>query len=180
MIDCWWVRLPRRHWHYSHWHRPIRRLIGHGRGHVFGGIAGVVGAASAVLVCTEIGPGLWRPPSHSSQPYGGPGLGPEELNGAPVPFTGGPGFSGGAIGGEIAAPAVTSIGNGSGIGEINLGGQPGSVDTGAAPALAVIGQVPEPSSASILTGAALAMALLRAPRSRRAAAGDGRSRSRRI
>jgi hypothetical protein len=184
MIDCWWVRLPRRHWHYGHWHRHIRRLIGHGRGHVFGGIAGAVGGATAVLVCTAIGPGPWRPPPHSSHPYAGPGLAPEELNGVPVPFIGGPGLSVGAVGSELAALAVPSIGNGSGAGEMNqignLGGQPGSIETGAAPAVAVIGQVPEPSSALMLAEAALAMALLRPLRSRRAAAGDGRSRSRRI
>ena len=117
-------------------------------------------------------------------PSDGPGLAPEELNGAPVPFIGGPGLSVGAVGSELAALAVPSIGNGSGAGEINqignLGGQPGSIETGAAPAVAVIGQVPEPSSALMLTEAALAMALLRPLRSRRAAAGDGRSRSRRI
>jgi hypothetical protein len=179
MIDCWWVRLHRRHWHSGRWHRHIHRLISHGHGHVFV----TVGAATAVLVCTAIGPGLWHPPPRFSQPHGGPGLGPEELSAIPVPFIGGPGLSGGAVGSELAAAAVPGIGNGLGAGEINqignLGGQPGSIVAEAAPAVAVIGQVPEPSSALMLTGAALAMALLRAPRSRRAAAGDDRPRSRR-
>jgi hypothetical protein len=75
-------------------------------------------------------------------------------------------LSGGAIGDELAAAAVPGIGNGLGAGEINqignLAGQPGSIEAGAAPAVAVIGQVPEPSSALILSGAVLAMALLRA------------------
>ena len=183
MIDCWWVRLIRRNRHQGHGHRHIHRLIGHGHGHVFGGIAGAVGAATAVLVCTAIGTGLWRPAPHPSQPYSGSGLGPEELNGVPVPFIGGPESMGAGVGSELAALAVPSIGNGSGAGETNqignLSGQPGSIETSAAPAVAVIGQVPEPSSALMLTETALAMALLRAPRSRRAAAGDSRSRSRR-
>ena len=176
MFDCWWVRLPRRHRHFGRWHRHIHRLIGHGHSHVFG----AVGAATAVLVCTAIGPGLWHPPPHFSQPHRGSGLAPEELSAIPAPFIGGPGLSGGAIGGELAAAAVPGIGNGLGAGEINqIGNLPGSIEAGATPAVAVIGQVPEPSSALMLTGAVLAIALLRAPRSRRAAAGDGRQRSRR-
>jgi hypothetical protein len=166
MFYCWWVRLPRRHRHFGRWHRHIHRLIGHGHGHVFWAVGGAVGAATAVLVCTAIGPGLWHPPPHFSQPHGGPGLAPEELSAVPAPFIGGPGLSGGAIGDELAAAAVPGIGNGLGAGEINqignLAGQPGSIEAGAAPAVAVIGQVPEPSSALILSGAVLAMALLRA------------------
>jgi len=164
MFDCWWVRLPLRHRHFGRWHRHIHRLIGRGHGHVFGAVGGAVGAATAVLVCTAIGPGLWHPPPHFSQPHGGPGLAPEELSAVPAPFIGGPGLSGGAVGGELAAAAVQGIGNGLGAGEINqsgnLAGQPGSTGAGAAPAVAVISQVPEPSSALILSVAVLAMALL--------------------
>ena len=97
MFYCWWVRLPRRHRHFGRWHRHIHRLIGHGHGHVFWAVGGAVGAATAVLVCTAIGPGLWHPPPHFSQPHGGPGLAPEELSAVPAPFIGGPGLSGGAI-----------------------------------------------------------------------------------
>ena len=163
MFDCWWVRLPRRHRHFGRWHRHVRRLIGHGHGHVFGAIGGTVGAATAVLVCTAIGPGPWHTPPHFSQPHGAPGLAHEELSAIPAPFIGGPGLSGGAIGGELAAAAVPGIGNGLGAGEINQIGnpasQPGSIEAQAAPAVAVIGQVPEPSSALILSGAVLATAL---------------------
>ena len=145
MINCWWVLRPPHHWHYGRWHPHIHRHIGHGHGHVFGGIAGAVGAASAVLVCTEIGPGLWGSPPHLGHAYGGPGLGPEELSGAPVPFIGGPGSPIGTVSSELAAP---------------------SIEMSSPPAVAVIGHVPEPSSAFLLIGAALAMGLLRVRGSR--------------
>jgi hypothetical protein len=171
MINCWWVLRPPHHRHYGPWHRHIHEHIGHGHGHVFGGIAGAIGAASAVLVCTESGPSLWGPPPHSSQPYGGPGLGPEELSGAPVPFIGGPGFSVGTAGSELTAPSIPSVGNGSGTSEINqignLGSLLGSTEMSSTPAVAVIGQVPEPSSALMLIVAVLAMTLLRVRESRR-------------
>ena len=153
MINCWWVFRPPRHLHYGHWHRHIHRHIGHGHGHGFGGIAGAVGAASAVLVCTEIGPRLWGSPSHLGH------------------FNGGPGFPVGTVSSELAAPSIPSVGNGSGTSEIsqigNLGSLPGSIEMSSTPAVAVIGQVPEPSSALLLMGAALAMALLRVRESQR-------------
>jgi hypothetical protein len=171
VINCWWVFRPPRHLHYGHWHRHIHRHIGHGHGHGFGGIAGAVGAASAVLVCTEIGPRLWGSPPHLGHFNGGPGLGPEVFSGAPVPFIGGLGSPVGTVSSELAAPSIPSVGNGSGTSEIsqigNLGSLPGSIEMSSTPAVAVIGQVPEPSSALLLMGAALAMALLRVRESQR-------------
>jgi hypothetical protein len=170
VINCWWVLRPPRHLHYGHWRPHIHRHIGHGHGHGFGGIAGAVGAASAVLVCTEIGPRLWGSP-HLGYAYGGPELGPEEFSGAPVPFIGGPGFPVGTVSSGLAALSIPSVRNGSGTSEIsqigNLGSLPGSIEMSSTPAVAVIGQVPEPSSALLLIGAALAMALLRIRGSRR-------------
>jgi hypothetical protein len=176
VINCWLVLRPPRHLHYGRWRPHIRRHIGHGHGHGFGGIAGAVGAASASLVCTEIGPRLWGSPPHLAHAYGGPGLGPpglgpEEFSGAPVPFIGGPGFPVGTGSSELAAPSILSVGNGSGTSEIsqkgNLGGLPGSIEINSTLAVAVVGEVPEPSSALLLIGAALAMALLRVRGSRR-------------
>ena len=159
MINCGWVVRPLRHWHHSPGHRRIHWHIGHSHGHVFAGIAGTVGAATGVIVCTEIGPGLWSTPPYLGRPYGGPGLGPEELSGAPVPFIGGPGFPVGIVGGELAAPSISSVGNGSGTSEINQignrGSLPGSIEMSSTPAVVVIGQVPEPSSALILIAAVL-------------------------
>ena len=111
MINCGWVVRPLRHWHHSPGHRRIHWHIGHSHGHVFAGIAGTVGAATGVIVCTEIGPGLWSTSPYLGRPYGGPGLGPEELSGALVPFIGGPGFPVGIVGGELAAPSISRVGN---------------------------------------------------------------------
>jgi hypothetical protein len=181
MSHCWWVLHPPRHRHYGHWHRHIHRQIGPGHGHVFGRIAGAVGAATAVLVCTEIGPGLWGPPPYLGQPYGGPGLGSEELSGVPVPFIGGPTFPVGTVGSELAAPSIPRAGNGSGSSEINqignIGSLPGWIEKSSMPAVAEFGQVPEPSSALMLIGAALAMALLRVRGSRRPLARPSPGRS---
>ena len=167
VINCGWVVRPLRHWHHSSGHRRIHWHIGHSHGHVFAGIAGTVGAATGVIVCTEIGPGLWSTPPYLSRPYGGPGLGPEEVSGAPVPFIGGPGFPVGIVGGELAAPSISSVGNGSTTSEINQignrGSLPGSIEMNSTPAVEVIGQVPEPSSALIFIAAVLAMAVLRSP-----------------
>ncbi len=169
MINCWRAFRPMRHRHYGDWHRHIHWHIGHGHGHIVGAIAGAVGAAAAVIVCTEFGPGLWGPGPYLGQPYSRPGLGPEELSGAPVPFIGGPGFPVGIVGRELAAPSVPNVGNGSRTSEIkqigNRGSLPGSIEMTSTPAVAVIGQVPEPSSAFMLIGAVLAMALLRVRRS---------------
>src|ERR1700730_4007112 len=185
VINCAWVVRTLRYWHHSPGHRRIHWHIGHSHGHVFAGIAGTVGAATGVIVCTEIGPGLWSTPPYLGRPYGGPGLGPgglsgapvpviggrglcpEELSVAPVPFIGGPGFPVGIVGGELAAPSISSVGNGSGTSEINQignrGSLPRSISIRSTPGVAVIGQVPEPSSALILIAAVLAMALLRSP-----------------
>ena len=170
VINCRWVVRALRHWHHSRGHRLSHWHIGHSHGHVFAGIAGTVGAATGVIVCTEVGPSLWSTPAYLGQPYGGPGLGPEEFSGAPVPFIGGPGFRVGIVGGELA-PSISSVGNGSGTSEINQignrGGLPGSIEMTSTPAVATIGQVSEPSSALILIAAMLASALLRSPSRRR-------------
>jgi hypothetical protein len=107
-----------------------------------GGPGFPIGTVSSELAATSI---EMSSPPHLGHAYGGPGLGPEELSGAPVPFIGGPGFPIGTVSGELAAP---------------------SIEMSSPPAVAVIGQVPEPSSALLLIGAALAMGLLRVRGSR--------------